>query len=76
MKIELYKQDKKLMCKIPNEKDVSLLELAFALMMIGKKDLINKFGADMPEIVAECELNAEEQKGLAQIKEILHKTYE
>ena len=41
-----------------------------------KKDLINKFGADMPEIVVNCDLDEAEQKGLAQVKDILKKTYE
>lgn len=76
MKITVYKNGTKLMCKIPGEKDITLMELALALMMLKRDDLIRKFGPDVPELVLECELTESEKAGMADIQKSLQKIYE
>ena len=75
MKIEIYKDGNKSMCKIPGQGDVSLLELLMGVEMIPASQIKIKWGPDVPEIEVTCPLEKQEAACIEQIKASLEKKY-
>ena len=76
MKIELFRVDKKLMCRLPGDtKDTDAGELSLGIMFLGKEKLKQKLGEELPVLVAKCELSPKEKADIEKLNIYLEKIY-
>ena len=75
MKIEIYKEEKDLMCRVPGQGDASLFELCIAIGMFSADQIKIKWGPNIPEIEVTCPLSDKEAAFIEQVKESLEKKY-
>lgn len=76
MEIKLFRTEKKLMCRLPGDsKDTPMAELALGIMFLGKEKIKQKLGNELPILVAECELTAQETKDVEKINNYLKQIY-
>ena len=75
MKIEIYRDEKDLMCRVPGQGDASLFELCIAVEMFSADQMKIKWGPNIPEIEVTCPLNEKETAIINRVKESLEKKY-
>ena len=75
MKIEIYRDEKDLMCRVPGQGDASLFELFLAIGMFSADQMKIKWGPNIPEVEVTCSLTEKEIAIIEQIKESLKKKY-
>lgn len=76
MKIEIYREENELFCRMPGQGDASLLELCIAFEIIPADQMIIKWGPKVPEIVAVCPLNEKEKNFIEDLQLKLNEKYE
>ena len=76
MEIKLFRTDKKLMFRLPNEeKDTPAYELFFGVMLLKPEQLKEKLGNELPVVVAVCEVSKQEEAEIAKLNDCLEKIY-
>jgi len=76
MKINVFRDGKKLLCRLPGEeKDTVVGELALALLMFKPEQLKEKLGNELPELVPICDLSDKEEVDLKKLNEALKMLY-
>ena len=62
MEIKLFRTDKKLMFRLPNEeKDTPAYELFLGVLMLKPEQIKEKLGNELPVVVAACEVSDKEE---------------
>ena len=75
MKIEIYKEDNNLMCRVPGMGDASVLELCMAIGMFSADQLKVKWGPNVPEIEIVSPLAEKEIALIDKVKASLEEKY-
>ena len=76
MEIKLFRKDKKLMCRLPNEdKDTVAGEIFLAIMFFGADKIKEKLGKEKPIFIPTCEVSKQEENDIAKINAIFDKMY-
>ena len=75
MKIEIYRDEKDLMCRVPGQGDASLFELCIAVEMFSADQMKIKWGPNIPEIEVTCPVNDKEANAIKQVQTSLEKKY-
>ena len=76
MEIKLFRTDKKLMFRLPNEeKDTPAYELFLGVMMLKPEQIKEKLGNELPVVVAACEVSEKEKIDIAKLNANLEIIY-
>lgn len=76
MNIKVFRDDKKLKCRLPGEeKDTILGELLLAFMFFKADQIKEKLGKKRPTLVPYCELTQKEELQLQQLNNYLVQIY-
>lgn len=76
MEIKLFRQEKKLMCRLPKQdKDTPVYELCLGLLFYKSEQIKEIFGAELPVFVAACEVSKQEELDIAKLNASLETIY-
>lgn len=76
MKIEVYKDENELMCRMPGQGDATLFELCIAIEIIPADQMIIKWGPKVPQIEAISPLSEKEKEFIEDLQAKLEKKYQ
>lgn len=77
MEIKLFRNGKKLMCRLPGEdKDILVADLLLVTMLFKPEELKEKLGKELPVLVPTCEITKEEESDIAKLNAYLEAIYD
>lgn len=77
MEIKLFRNGKKLMCRLPGEdKDIPAADLFLGAMFFKPEKLKEKLGEELPVLVPNCEITKQEEIDIAKLNAYLGTIYD